>query len=101
MLAIMRLGDHNPYSMSIPALCSLLRTLRQEGGMTRDSWIEAMGGIREWRKAKEAEELERFERLTAQGGRAGLGGYRARGTIGQVKRRLESSDGPREGRRRW
>ena len=64
----MRLGDRDPDSMSIPALSSLLRTLRREGGMTRDSWIEAMGGIREWRQAKEAEERERLERMIAQGG---------------------------------
>ena len=70
VLAIMRLGDRNPDSMSIPALCSLLRTLRQEGGMTRDSWIEAMGGIREWRQTKEAEEREGLERHIAQGGGA-------------------------------
>ena len=68
VLAIMRLGDRDPNSMSIPALTSLLRTLRLEGGMTRDSWIEAMGGIRQWRQAKEAEERERLERLIAQGG---------------------------------
>ena len=54
VLAIMRLGDRDPDSMSIPALSGLLRTLRREGGMTRDSWIEAMGGIREWRQAKQA-----------------------------------------------
>ena len=71
VLAIMRLRDRDPNSMSIPALTSLLRTLRQEGGMTRDSWIEAMGGIREWRQAKEAEERERLERWIAEGGGAG------------------------------
>ena len=70
VLAIMRLGDRDRDSTSIPALTSLLRTLHQEGGMTRDSWIEAMGGIREWRQAKEAEERERFERYFAQGGGA-------------------------------
>ena len=36
--------------------------------MTRDSWIEAMGGIREWRQAKEAEKRERLERWIAEGG---------------------------------
>ena len=69
MLAIMRLRDPARDSMSIPALTRQLRILRQEGGMTRDSWIEAMGGIREWRQAKQAEEREGFERLIAQGGR--------------------------------
>ena len=68
VLAITRLGDHDPDSISIPALTSLLRSLRREGGMARDSWIEAMGGIREWRQAKEAEERERFQRLIAEGG---------------------------------
>ena len=68
VLAIMRLGDRDRESLSIPALTCLLRTLHQEGGMTRDSWIEGMGGIREWRQAKEIEERERFERLSAQGG---------------------------------
>ena len=68
VLAIMRLGDRDPNSMSIPALTCLLRSLRREGGMARDSWIEKMGGIREWRQAKEAEERERFERLIAEGG---------------------------------
>ena len=76
VLAIMRLADRDPDSMSIPALTCLLRSLRREGGMTRDSWIEAMGGIREWRQAKEAEERERSERLIAEGGKpawAGIG----------------------------
>ena len=68
VLAITRLGDRDPDSMSIPALTCLLRSLRREGGMARDSWIEGMGGIREWRQAKEAEERERFERLIAEGG---------------------------------
>ena len=45
VLAIMRLCDRDRDSTSIPALTSRLRTLHQEGGMTRDSWIEAMGGI--------------------------------------------------------
>ena len=67
VLAIMRFCDRDPNSMSIPALISPLRTLRQEGGMTRDSWIEAMGGIREWRQAKATEERERLERFVAQG----------------------------------
>ena len=71
VLAITRLADRNPGTMSIPALASLLRTLRQEGGMTRDSWIEAMGGIREWRQAKAAEEQERLERFVAHGGGTG------------------------------
>ena len=68
VLAIMRLRDRDSRSMSIPALTRQLRILRQEGGMTRDSWIEAMGGIQEWRQAKEAEERERLERFIAQGG---------------------------------
>ena len=68
VLAIMRLCDRDRDSTSIPALTSRLRTLHQEGGMTRDSWIEAMGGIREWRQAKEAEEGERLERWIAEGG---------------------------------
>lgn len=68
VLAITRLGDRNPDSMSIPALTCLLRCLRREGGMARDSWIEGIGGIREWRQAKEEEERERFERLIAEGG---------------------------------
>ena len=63
----MRLRDPDRDSMSIPALTRQLRILRQEGGMTRDSWIEAMGGIREWRQAKQAEEREGLERLIAQG----------------------------------
>ncbi len=71
VLAIMRLGDRDPGSISIPALTGLLRTLRQEGGMTRDSWIEAMGGIREWQRAKAAEEQERLERFVARGGGTG------------------------------
>ena len=69
VLAITRLCDRDPDSISIPAPSSLLRTLRQEGGMTRDSWIEGMGGSREWRQAKEAEERERFERWIPEGGR--------------------------------
>ena len=68
VLAIMRLCDRDRNSTSIPALTSRLRTLHQEGGMTRDSWIEAMGGIREWRQAKEAEEAEHLERWIAEGG---------------------------------
>jgi len=68
VLAIMRLCDRDRHSTSVPALCSLLHTLRQEDGMTRDSWIEAMGGIREWRQAKEAEERDGLERHIAQGG---------------------------------
>lgn len=71
VLAIMRLRDRDPDSISIPALISLLRALRQEGGMTRDSWIEAMGGIREWRQAQATEERERLERFVAQGGGPG------------------------------
>ena len=70
VLAIMRLCDPNRASMSVPALCSLLRALRREGGMTRDSWIEAMGGIRDWREAKEAEEREAREHYFARGGGA-------------------------------
>ena len=70
VLAIMRLGDRDPDSMSIPALTSLLRRLRREGGMARDSWIQGMGGIRDWRQAKGAEERERFGRLFAKGGGA-------------------------------
>ena len=68
VLAIMRLCDRDRGSTSVPALTSLLCTLHREGGLTRDSWIEAMGGIREWRQAKEAEERERLERWRAEGG---------------------------------
>ena len=68
VLAITRLGDRDTDSISIPALTSLLRSLRREGGMARDSWIEAMGGIREWRQAREAEECQRSRRLAVEGG---------------------------------
>lgn len=68
VLAITRLSDRNSDSISIPALTSRLRNLHREGGMARDSWIEAMGGIREWRQAKEAEDRERFQRPIARGG---------------------------------
>ena len=71
VLAITRLCDRDPDSMSLPTLSSMLRTLRHEGGMTRDGWIEGMGGIRQWRLAKEAEERERLERLAPQDGRPG------------------------------
>lgn len=70
VLSIMRLCDRDRRSTSVPTLCSLLHALRQEGGMTRDSWIEAMGGIRGWREAEEAEERERLERFLAEGGGA-------------------------------
>ena len=67
VLAITRLSDRSPDSVSIPALIKLLRRLREKRGMARDGWIERMGGIRDWRQAKEAEEHESLERWVANG----------------------------------
>lgn len=68
VLAISRLVDRDRDSISVPALTLLLRSLRKEGGLARESWIEAMGGIRGWRKAREAEEREHLQCLIAVGG---------------------------------
>ena len=68
ILATTRLADHSRQSTSIPALVNRLRSLRQEGEMRRDRWIERIVGITQWRKAQEAEKQESIERLIAKCG---------------------------------
>ena len=75
VLAIMRLGDRDRDSTSIPALTSLLRTLHQEGGMTRDSWIEAMGGAQGVAAGEGGGRAGAFRTLLGARWRGGLGGY--------------------------
>ncbi len=67
LLAITRLSDSNRDSSSIPALVRVLCQLHREGGLARDPWIEAMGGIRDWRQARETEQRKALERLVAEG----------------------------------
>ena len=68
ILAITRLADPSRQSTSIPVLLTRLRRLQQRGEMRRDRWIERIGGIRDWRSAREAEERERCELLLERGG---------------------------------
>ena len=69
ILATMRLADPHRDGTSIPVLVKRLRSLRQQGEMSRDRWIERLVGVTQWRKAREAEEQERLERLMANPGR--------------------------------
>ena len=69
VLAITRLADPHRDSTSIPVLVRRLRSLREEGEMRRDRWVERIAGITRWRTARDAEEQERFERwMAAEGG---------------------------------
>lgn len=68
VLAITRLADHHRDSTSIPVLVRRLRSLREEGELRRDRWVERIAGITRWRAARDAEDRERFERWMAAGG---------------------------------
>ena len=68
VLAITRLADPHRDSTSVPLLVRRLRSLREEGEMRRDRWVERMAGTTRWRAARDAEEQERFERWMAAGG---------------------------------
>ena len=68
VLAITRLADPHGDSTSIPILVRRLRSLRKEGEMRRDRWVERIAEITGWRAARDAEERERFEQWMAAGG---------------------------------
>ena len=61
ILAITRLSDPHRDSTSIPALVRLLCSLRVEGEMRRDRWVERIAGITQWRAERDAEDQERLE----------------------------------------
>ena len=67
VLAITRLADPHRDSTSVPVLVRRLRSLREEGEMRRDRWVERIAGITRWRATRDAEEQERFERWMAAG----------------------------------
>ena len=68
VLAITRLADPHRDSTSIPVLACRLRSLREEGELRRDRWVERIAGVTQWRAARDAEDRERLERWMAAGG---------------------------------